>query len=80
MSTQRLRISVYPVNDHIYLRYIRYLQVQDLVEEGKITDYFVNTPNQLADLGTKHLRKLCHRAISKLINDIKTWFIINGSL
>ncbi|CAN0444133.1 unnamed protein product, partial [Ascophyllum nodosum] len=34
---------------------LRYFFVQELAEEGMITIHYVNTQDQLADLGTKHL-------------------------
>ena len=36
-----------------------------------ITIHYVNTQDQLADLGTKYLGKHCHLALIKLINDFK---------
>ncbi|CAM9353948.1 unnamed protein product, partial [Ascophyllum nodosum] len=35
---------------------LRYVFVQELVKEGKVTIHFVKTEQQLADLGTKHLK------------------------
>ena len=49
---------------HIALRYVF---VQELVGEGKITIYFVKTQDQIADLGTKCVNKHRHRALIKLI-------------
>ncbi|CAN0428023.1 unnamed protein product, partial [Ascophyllum nodosum] len=45
---------------------LRYLFVQELVEEGKITIHFMKTQDQIADLGTKHANKHRHRALIKL--------------
>ena len=42
-----------------------------IVEEGMITIHYVNTQDQLADLGTKHLGKHRHLALIKLTNDFK---------
>ena len=56
------------VTKHIALRYFF---VQELVEEGMITIHYVNTQDQLEDLGTKHLGKHRHLALIKLINDFK---------
>ena len=50
---------------------LRYFFVQELVEEGMITIHYVNTQDQLADLGTKHPGKHRHLALIKLINDFK---------
>ena len=50
---------------------LRYFFVQELVEEGMITIHYVNTQDQLTDLGTKHLGKHRHLALIKLINDFK---------
>ena len=50
---------------------LRYFFVQEVVEEGKITIHYVNTQDQLADLGTKHLGRHLHRAFIKLINDFE---------
>ena len=50
----------------------RYFFVQDLVKEEKVTIHFVKTEQQLADLGTKHLKK--HRLrflIITLINEFR---------
>lgn len=51
---------------------LRYVFIQDLVEEGKITIHYMNTQDKLADLGPKHVGKHCYRALIKLINDFKT--------
>ena len=51
---------------------LRYFSVQELVEEGKTTIHYVNTQDQLADLGPKHLGRHCHRSLTKLINDFET--------
>ena len=59
---------VRPRAKHIALRNFF---VQELVEEGMITIHYVNTQDQLADLGTKHLGKHRHLALIKLINDFK---------
>ena len=37
---------------------LRYFFVQELVKEGKVTIHFVKTEQQLADLGTKHLKSI----------------------
>ena len=51
---------------------LRYFFAQELVEEGKITIDNVNTQDQLANLGTKHLGKhRHHRALVKLMNDFE---------
>ena len=48
-----------------------YFFVQELVKEGKVTIPFVKTEQQLADLGTKHLKKHRHRLLIKLINEFR---------
>ena len=48
---------------------LRYFFVQELVKEGKVTIHFVKTEQQLADLGTKHLKKHRRRFLVKLINE-----------
>ena len=45
--------------------------MQELVEEGKASIHYVKSEDQLADLGTKHLRKRSHRNVIKLINKLK---------
>lgn len=40
--------------------------------------HYMNTQDHLAALGTKHLGKYRYRALIKLINDYKAWFIMNG--
>ena len=45
--------------------------MQELVEEGNISIHYVKSEDQLADLGTKHLRKNRHRDHIKLINAFK---------
>ena len=50
---------------------LRYFFVQELVEEGNISIYYVKTKDQLADLGTKNLSKHRHRDLIKLINEIR---------
>ena len=50
---------------------LRYLFVHELVQEGKITTYYLNTQDRLADPGTKHLGRHHHRALIKLINDFE---------
>ena len=50
---------------------LRYFFVQELVKEGKITIHFVKTEKQLADLGTKHLKRHRHRFRIKLINEFR---------
>ena len=50
---------------------LRYFFVQELVKEGKVTIHFVKTEQQLADLGTKHLKKHRPRFLIKLMNEIK---------
>ena len=59
---------------------LRYFFVQELVEEGMITIHYVNTQDQLADLGTKHLGKHRHLALIKLINDFKARTTMNAGL
>ena len=58
-----------PRAKHIALRY--YFFVQELVEEGKFSIYYVKSEDQLADLGTKHLSKHHHRNVFKLINEFE---------
>ena len=58
-----------PRAKHIALRYVF---VQDLVKEGKVTIHFVKTEQQLADLGTRHLKQHRHRFLVKLINEFRT--------
>ena len=48
---------------------LRYFFVQELVEEGKITIYFVKIQDQITDLGTKHANKHRQRALIKLIRN-----------
>ena len=48
-----------------------YFFVQELVKEGKATNHFVKTKQQLADLGTKYLKKHRHRLLIKLIHEFK---------
>ena len=50
---------------------LRYFFVQELGEEGKITIHFVNTQDEVADLGTKHANKHRHRALIKLIGKLE---------
>ena len=57
-----------PRAKHIALRYIL---VQELVKEGKVTIHFVKTEQQLADLGTKHIKKHRHHFLIKLINEFR---------
>ena len=45
---------------------LRYFFVQELVEGGKITIHFVETQDQIANLGTKHANKHGHRTLIKL--------------
>ena len=50
---------------------LRYCFLQELVEEGKITIYYVNAQHQLADLDTKHLGRHRHRALIKVTTNSK---------
>ena len=50
---------------------LRYFFVQELVKEGKVTIHFLKKKQQLADLGTKHLKKHHHRFVIKLINKFR---------
>ena len=50
---------------------LRYFFVQELVKRRKVTIHFVMTEQQLADLGTKHLKTHPHRFLIKLINEFK---------
>ena len=50
---------------------LRYFFVYKLVKVGKITIHFVETEQQLADLGTKHLEKHRHGFLIKLINEFR---------
>ena len=50
---------------------LRYLFVQEIVEEGKINIHFVKTQDQVADLGTKHTKKHRHCALIKLIMEFE---------
>ena len=50
---------------------LRYLFVQDLVQEGNATIHFVETEQQLAALGTKRPKKHRHRFPIKLINKFR---------
>ena len=45
--------------------------VQELVEEGKISIHYVKTEDQLADLSTKHFSKHRHCNLIKLTNELK---------
>ena len=58
-----------PRTKHFALRY--YFFVQELVEEGKVSIYYVKTKDQLADLGTKHHSKHRYRDLIKRINEFK---------
>ena len=53
----------------IALRY--YFFVQELVEEGKVSIYYVKSEDHLADLGTEHHSKHRHRDLIKFINDLQ---------
>ena len=55
-----------PRAKHIALRYVF---VQELVEEGKTTIHFVKTQDHIVDLGTKHANKHRLRALSKLVTN-----------
>ena len=57
-----------PRAKHIALRF--YFFVQELVE-GKVGIHYINSEDQLADLGTKHHSKHRHRDLIKLINEFK---------
>ena len=57
-----------PRAKHIVLRYFF---VQELVEEGNIAIHFVQTQDQIADLGTKHAKKHRHRALIKLTREFE---------
>ena len=57
-----------PRAKHIAMRYIF---VQELVEEGKVSIYYVMIEDQLADLGTKHLSKHHHRNFIKFIHEFE---------
>ena len=48
---------------------LRYLFVQELVEEGKTTIHFWKTQDHIVDLGTKHANKHRLRALSKLVTN-----------
>ena len=50
---------------------LRYLFVQELVEEGKVSIHYVNSEDQLADLDTKHHSKHRHRDLIKFIKEFK---------
>ena len=50
---------------------LRHFFVQGLVEESKITIYFVKTQDQIDDLRTKHANKHRHRALIKLIREFE---------
>ena len=50
---------------------LRYCFVQQLAKEGKVIINFVKTEQQLADLGTKHLKKQRHRFLIKLLNEFR---------
>ena len=71
-NTSALRVAgnrtFSPRAKHIALRYFF---VQELMKEGKVTIHFATTEQQLADLGTKHLKKHRHRFLIKLINEFR---------
>ena len=50
---------------------LRYFFVQELVKEGNLTIHFVKTEQQLADLGTKPLKRYRLRFLIKLINKFR---------
>ena len=50
---------------------LKYFFVQEPVKKGKITIHFIKTEQQLADLGTKHLKKHRHCFVNKLINEFR---------
>ena len=50
---------------------LRYFFTQELVKEGRVTTHYVNTENQLADLGAKHTRKQRQRHLLKLISEFR---------
>lgn len=45
--------------------------VKEPVKEGRISIHYVKTENQLAGIGTKHLRKYRHRHLFSLIASFK---------
>ena len=51
---------------------LRYVFVQELVDERKISTRYVKIKDQLTDLGTKNLSKHRHRNLIKLIIEFKT--------
>ena len=50
---------------------LRYVFVQELMKEEKVTIHFLKTEQQLADLRTKHLKTHRHRFLIKLINEFR---------
>ena len=50
---------------------LRYFFVHELVEEGMVTIHFVETQDQIADLGTKHANKHRPCALIKLIREFE---------
>ena len=50
---------------------LRYFFIQELVKEGKIVVKYVKTVYQLADIGTKHLRKQRQCYLLKLICEFR---------
>ena len=50
---------------------LRYLFVQELVEEGKISIHYVKSEDQLADFGTKHLSKYRHHDLSSSSTNLR---------
>ena len=61
-------ITFSPRAKHIALRY---LFVQELVKEEKVTIHSVKTEQQLAGLGTKYLKKHRHCLLIKLIDEFR---------
>ena len=50
---------------------LRYLFIQELVMEGRITVKYVKREDQLADIDTKHLSKQRQRYLLKLISEFR---------
>ena len=51
---------------------LRYLFVEELAREGRISIHYVKTEYQLADIEIKHLSKHRHRYLIKLISEFRS--------
>ena len=68
--------TLHVVGNHTYSSRVKrvallFFFIQDQVKGGRINIHDVKTENQLADIGTKHLRKNRNRHLNKLIQRVK---------